>query len=159
RVIGPQGAPVADAQVYAMGATAKTDAAGAFSLSLKAESEDLELLAKAPGFALFHRTLTPEALGSEVLVRLEPPRVAVVRVVLEDGKPVRAAIVHGRLPFAAAYSVLERNDFDAATDQDGLAVIRDLPADGALIAEVRPPGMLPAQSPTLVPVAEPAPAD
>ena len=92
-------------------------------------------------------------------MRLEPPRVAIVRVVGEDGKPIRLATVQGRIPFAAAYSALERADFNATTDQDGIAVIRDIPADGALIAEVRPPGMVPAQSATLVPVLEPAPAD
>ena len=159
RVLSTQGVPVAGALVYATGVTTTTDGNGAFSLSVKAESEDLELLVKASGFALFHTPLSLESLHTEIIARLEPPRVAIVRVVGEDGKPIRLATVHGRIPFAAAYSALERADFLATTDQDGIAVIRDIPADGALIAEVRPPGMVPGQSATLVPVPEPAPAD
>jgi hypothetical protein len=84
-------------------------------------------------------------------------RVVVVRVVGEDGRPVRAAAVHGRLPFPPAYSALERTDFNAITDQEGLAVIKDVPADAPVVVELRPAGMVPAQSPVLFPIRQPAP--
>ena len=157
RVVGGIGAPIAGAVVHGPGGTVKTDSSGVFSIPGNPASEDQMLLVKADGFALFHRDLLPDSHESEILVRLGPPMVAVVKVVGEDGRPVRNATVHGRIPFAPAYSALERADFDAVTDQEGYAVIRDIPADMVVVAELRPAGMIPAQSAPLAPVPEGSP--
>jgi hypothetical protein len=159
RVVGGIGAPIAGAVVHGPGGTVKTDASGVFSIPGNPASEDQMLLVKADGFAVFHLDLTPSSHESEILVRLAPPKVAVVKVVGEDGRPVRNAVVHGRIPFAPAYSALERVDFDAVTDQEGYTVIRGIPADMAVVAELRPQGMVPAQSPPLAPVPEGAPEE
>jgi hypothetical protein len=156
RVIDAAGAPVAGARVQAAGGGAKTDAAGVFDFAGKPESEDWMLVVRADGHAVFHQDIGPEVARVELVIRLVPGRIAAVRVVGEDGRPVRLATVRGRLPFAPAYSVLERTDFVAQSDQDGIAILRDLPVTGTIVAEVQAPGMIPAQSAPIGPIRPPA---
>jgi hypothetical protein len=160
RVVSAEdGRPIAGAHVYGPGGLVRTGPNGEFAVPAKPESEDQMLLARADGYALHHEPFPAEGFRGDITIRLGAPRVVVVRLVGEDGRPVRGATVFGRLPTTPAYSALERLDFTAVTDQDGVAVITGIPADLPVLTEARPPGMIAGQTAMAFPIRPPAPAD
>ncbi len=114
---------------------------GSFTLDgLPPGDETVSFGVRAKGYAFLEATARPD--GSEPMtLLLEPGWVAAVRVVDEHLSPMSDAEVHARLPFAIAYSSLDRQDFPAKTDAAGIARVEGLPPGQPVVFEVTTDGV------------------
>src|SRR5688572_21819926 len=76
---------------------------------------------------------------------------AEVRVLDDNGQPVAGVPVSARLPFAVAYSDLDRKTFRARSDPSGVAAFTDLLPEQPIVFEVAHDPFIPTRSPVAMP--------
>lgn len=105
----------------------------------------------ARGFATRDVPLPDAQASRELRIPIEEGAVLRVRVLDAAGAPVAGAAVRGRLPFAVAYSNVERTVYRATTDERGYALVAGLPHGEPVCAEVSAEGYVRGQSEVVLP--------
>lgn len=80
-----------------------------------------------------------------------PPWKAEVRLLDDRGQPLAGVAVRARLPFAVAYSELDRRTFRAQSDSSGVAAFADLLPEQPVVFEVAADPFVPTRSPVFLP--------
>jgi hypothetical protein len=80
-----------------------------------------------------------------------PPWKAEVRLLDDGGQPLAGVAVRARLPFAVAYSELDRRTFQAKSDASGIAAFTDLLPEQPIVFEVTADPWVPTRSPVCLP--------
>jgi len=137
KVLGPQGKPLAGAQVWAFGATLWTDANGAFELPLVRHPAgviiDMALEAchpNLPGYRGFLIKPFETDPGTERVIEMKPAATLTGRVVDNDGKPVRSASVTAHQSFKTDRGRSSSLYRAVRCDDAGRYAIKDLASGG-----------------------------
>lgn len=154
------GAPLAKARVEAEVTRAQADDQGRFTLSgVPLDGEDLTFTVSADGFVP-HEIVIPAAELAQpgraaLRIPLEPGHAVVAQVRDAAGKPLAGVTVRARPLKAVPYSGLERANYSAKTDESGIAVVRGLPRQEAVVLEANHAEWLGAQSDPVVASSDP----
>ncbi|MSR75813.1 MAG: carboxypeptidase regulatory-like domain-containing protein [Planctomycetes bacterium] len=156
------GAPLAKASVESEMLRATADEQGRFVLAgVPLDGEALSFTVSAEGFVPQEVTVSGQELArtgrAALRIPLEAGHAAVAAVHDAKGAPIEGAVVRARPLKAVPYSGLERANYSAKTDARGIAVVRGLPRNEAVVLEASHGELLATQSDPVV--AQPDPAD
>jgi hypothetical protein len=134
-----EGNPIADATIFKGDSRhsndkerTKTDAAGKFTFN-KLKTGSLILTAKAAGFAQDMKTVEITDAPEEVTFYLTAGKTIKVYVTDVDGNPIKGVRIEGDEWRPYRYNDRSRNiRLSARTNEDGLAVLKDVPTDEVL---------------------------